>query len=1041
MTARRFFALFLLSCCTPCCLWAADLERINRTSFAAGGTQPGTMAVDRGAYSADGRYLLFASSATAVIPGVVDQNGAADLFVKDVESGATRLVTARSGSPARTADRGAAFQKISAGGNVVIFASLASDLVPLDIRPVDWLLYWHDLASGATRLINHPAGQPAMSANGNPFALDVSADGRFVIFESRDSASLFVPGATDTNNQHDLFIWDSQNDTFQLVSHVAGDPLLAPAAAYQGANWRLSADGRYVAFLSTSASFVGPDTGGLTDAFVYDRTDGSHQLASHSSAGPTSPANGHSSSICALSPEGRFLLFKSNATNLAAGITDSNGAADDVFLFDRVTGGVELISRRPAPASATGNAGSYCGWLSSDARWVYFLSSAGDLVAGMTDASSEVDLFLRDRSSGETRLVTRRWDAPAISAGGAPDQPDPFQVSGRGIAAADASLFYFTTDEPSLVDADFAGSHPWSVRYDRDQDGLALGLETIGNSGATLGNRLADASADGTASVHATYEAAALAAAPGTRRDEAQLVERRNAVANLVAPAAYSGTGSPSWPLGQPDAAAVSGDGRRVVFDAGSGEVCGPSDQAICAYDRQDGSFENLNHAAGSASPLDSEMLLLDLAGPRHLLVETAAPLLPGDLNGTWDLYRLDLDSPEVVLVSSQGAGSSSAANASSRQTSQFSARLMSADGGRIAFETTATNLDPNVADGNGRADIYLKTVAPQPARFDLVSHQAGNLDRTANGKSEKPLLAASGAAVYFLSEATDLVAGFADGNGAGWDLYAYENTELVLVTHAAGASTQGGNQSSHFIDLLVAPGSASWMAFHSPATNLVAGADSNGDYDVFLWNGPTRLNTLVSHRLGDPLAAANRGSRLNDISADGRWVLFESEATDLVAGLAGAATRLFLWDRNDGGVRLVSHQRGAPGVAVSGRSGRLSADGSRVYFLSDSPEVIPGIADLNQKTDVFLWEKENGNLRLLTPRYGDPTRTGQGDCSLNQRDVLLDDAAGILFTCVASDLLPNDNNGSRDLFLLQLPFFEDGFESGTTGGWSLTVP
>src|SRR5438094_669752 len=159
----------------------------------------------------------------------------------------------------------------------------------------------------------------------------------------------------------------------------------------------LSADGRFVAFVSAATDLVAADTNGVSDVFVHDRQTGMTARVSVASGG--TQANGVSCSP-ALSADGRLVAFQSDATNLVVG--DTNGKTD-VFVHDRQTGTTERVSVASGGGTqGTGNSGGFFAFpaLSADGRLVAFQSDATNLVAG--DTNGATDLFVHDRQNGTT---------------------------------------------------------------------------------------------------------------------------------------------------------------------------------------------------------------------------------------------------------------------------------------------------------------------------------------------------------------------------------------------------------------------------------------------------------------------------------------------------------------------------------------------------------------------------------------------------------------------------------------------------------------
>ncbi len=213
---------------------------------------------------------------------------------------------AYSGSPA-----------ISANGRYVAFASGSSNLVPGDTNDrTD--VFVRDLRSGTTRRVS-VAGD-GTQANHGSHAPAISADGRYVTFAS--VASNLVPG--DTNHTGDVFVRDLRSGTTRRVS-VAGNGAQGNHSSYGSA---ISADGRYVAFLSDASNLVPGDTNGASDVFVRDRRSGTTRRVSVAGNGTQGNLD---SGDQAISADGRYVAFDSYASNLVPGDTNDN---QDVFVRD-----------------------------------------------------------------------------------------------------------------------------------------------------------------------------------------------------------------------------------------------------------------------------------------------------------------------------------------------------------------------------------------------------------------------------------------------------------------------------------------------------------------------------------------------------------------------------------------------------------------------------------------------------------------------------------------------------------------------------------
>jgi Tol biopolymer transport system component len=214
----------------------------------------------------------------------------------------------------------------------------------------------------------------------------ISANGRYVAFYSQSSS--LVPG--DTNSSNDAFVRDRVTRTTTRVS-VDSSGVEGDLDSYSPA---LSADGRFVAYVSDATNLVSGDTNFRRDVFLHDRTAGATWRVSVGSNGA------QADDMCyqpKLSANGRIVAFASDATNLVPG--DTNGSRD-VFVHDIVSGITTRASVSSTGAEAIGTSGSPS--LSADGTKVAFESTAA-LVAG--DTNGALDFFVRDLSNGTTVCV------------------------------------------------------------------------------------------------------------------------------------------------------------------------------------------------------------------------------------------------------------------------------------------------------------------------------------------------------------------------------------------------------------------------------------------------------------------------------------------------------------------------------------------------------------------------------------------------------------------------------------------------------------
>lgn len=333
------------------------------------------------AISADGRFVAFFSSASDLVRG--DTNEARDVFVRDRSSGQTERVSvsdrgAQANGPSQTSGDNPA---ISADGSVVAFDSEASNLVAAD-RNQRTDVFVRLRTEGTTELVSvSSAGEQGNGPSSNP---TMDATGRWVAFQSL--ASNLVPN--DRNGVSDIFVRDRQAGTTErLCGAVEGNGPSSQAA--------MSADGQVVAFVSAATNLIANDTNGRLDVFVCDRRSGRIEVVSINARGEL--GNGDSI-LPAISADGRFVAFKSLASNLVEG--DHNEAVD-VFVHDRSSHTTERISTSFLGGDSNGTA--YAPAIDCSGRFVAFGSEANNLYR--EDYNQLASLFLRDRESGRTFLV------------------------------------------------------------------------------------------------------------------------------------------------------------------------------------------------------------------------------------------------------------------------------------------------------------------------------------------------------------------------------------------------------------------------------------------------------------------------------------------------------------------------------------------------------------------------------------------------------------------------------------------------------------
>ena len=371
-----------------------DLSLVSRADGALGAQSNGSSYEP--SISGDGRYIVFSSNATN-LGGHTD--GTRDIVWRDALLGTTKIVSRASGAGGALANDTSLAPVISANGRFVAFTSLATNLtVDADGNTGSPDVYLRDLQTNETELVSRASGAAGAPADGAASEPAISGDGRFVVFGSGSSN---LGGHTD--GVWDVLLRDRQEHTTSVVNRASG----ADGALMDGARGGLiSADGSLLVF---RASMTNPGGGTTGQVFARTRESAATELVSRSS-GAAGATGDKASDQPAVSLDGRFVAFESFATNLVSG--DAN-AHRDVFVRDRATGGVALVSRAAGAAGALGNADSDTTFKPSmQGCRIAFQSLATNLVPD--DTTTGYDVFLRDLVTQQVELASRSSGASGV---------------------------------------------------------------------------------------------------------------------------------------------------------------------------------------------------------------------------------------------------------------------------------------------------------------------------------------------------------------------------------------------------------------------------------------------------------------------------------------------------------------------------------------------------------------------------------------------------------------------------------------------------
>jgi Tol biopolymer transport system component len=345
------------------------------------------------------------------------------------------------------------------------------------------------------------------------------------------------------------------------------------------------------------------------------------------------------------------------------------------------------------------------------------------------------------------------------------------------------------------------------------------------------------------------------------------------------------------------------------------------------------------------------------------------------------------LAQPQTVRVSVTNTGS---------QGTELSLNpSISSDGRYVAF-TSYSRL--SIADSNNSSDIYVRDQKDNTTR--LISYTSAGT--AAAGGSDNPVVTSNGAGVAFESYASTIVSG--DTNGTG-DIFV---RDIPTGTTHRVSTPSGGGQTNAVSNNPSIAGNGSLIAFQSGASNLIS-SDGNGKIDIFVRNFALGATERVS--VATDGSETNMDCWLPAISADGRYVVFDSGSSNLVPGDTNSQADVFLHDRQAHTTRRISvSKNGTQGDGPSTMAS-ISADGTYVAFGSSASNLIDG-ATVTQ-IGVYIVNTMTGVVQRVSVA-SDGTE-GNG---ISAAPNISADGRYVAFMSNASNLVPGDTNGAYDVFV-----------------------
>lgn len=737
-------------------------------------------------------------------------------------------------------------------------------------------------AATAVDLISRTSISSPIPNDGNQFIPSFSSTGRHVVFSSTASTLL----SEDRLATEDVYTYDQQTSTLALVSRS----LSGRGGNAYSSGAQVTADGGLVVFYSYASDLVAGDSNGAEDIFLWTRATNSITRIGQPSAGQS---NGHSF-LPRITPDGRYVVFTSNATNLPG--ADPSGR-NGIYRLDRQTNTLLRVGTNAAGVASNGS--SRGSDISDDGAKVMFASQGTNLDAA--DGNAAYDIYIKDLSNGSIRLASRTTGN--VSANVAVDTAS----WGRRISGDGGKVVF--TSRAALT----AGSNTEGQVYLYDDASTSVTLLSQ-NAGSPSNGACSDARiARDTLTAYFSCVGDNLVA-----NDNNGVVDvfSRNLAAGTNLRQSVSGTGAE----GGADSygPAFSDDGGFVAFLSLAQEFYG---SALSL-----GGFNLFvrNTATGAlSSPSLSSAQLVAAAGNHHVAGQyTAAISTSADLN-------------LVVFTSAASNMVNGDANALNdvflRNRSSGTLQRLSVDnnGSEVACATDNPALTPDARYVIARScgDLTLNSsVGSNVYRYDRNASQWQAVTSDADGfiGVVNPGISDSGSTVVF---------GARQPGSQLQRIWARSETSRAYGTPVLVSATPAGALANGAATEGQISGDGRFVVFSSTASDLVSG-DTNNQQDVFVRDLQTSTTERVSVSATGVQGAGLSGS--GSISADGRYVVFVSNNW-LGSGAVPTPTPgryLYRRDRQTGTLESLSTLNNGSVIFISNTlSPLVSRDGARVVF------------------------------------------------------------------------------------------------------------
>ncbi|WP_457094190.1 TolB family protein [Microvirga sp. P5_D2] len=318
----------------------------------------------------------------------------------------------------------------------------------------------------------------------------------------------------------------------------------------------------------------------------------------------------------------------------------------------------------------------------------------------------------------------------------------------------------------------------------------------------------------------------------------------------------------------------------------------------------------------------------------------------------------------------------------------------ISANGRYVTYGSFASTLVPD--DTNGAYDIFI-----YDRKTNTIERISVASDGTeANGSSYDPEISANGRYVTYTSEASNLVPDDTNPRENGTDIFVYDRkTNTTERINVASDGTQANDRS--FSPEISAKGR--YVTYTSDASNLVPD-DTNNAWDIFVYDRKT--NTTERINMASDGTEANSFSSNPAISANGRYVTYESQASNLVPDDTNDTQDIFVYDRKTNTTERISVASNCTEANSGSFDPEISANGRYVTYTSEASNLVPD--DTNNAWDIFVYDRKTNTTERVSVA-SDGTQANERSFS----PAISDNGRHVTYGSFASNLVPDDTNGT----------------------------